>query len=134
MHRAAWYPDNRNASLDKNFAYTPLYLYDYNTTPKATRTLKIKNFFKKTYLKLKINNFNLYISHIFMVTEVGGLILYSSSRSYEVQILIIKLLWCGHLARTRWTCCPFIANCLQQRFAIAILHIKYSLMVRYEYS
>ncbi|WP_228036389.1 hypothetical protein [Dolichospermum flos-aquae] len=39
---------------------------------------------------------------------------YSSSRYYEVQILIIKLLWCGHLARTKCTslkatCC--IWNC-----------------------
>jgi hypothetical protein len=28
---------------------------------------------------------------------------YSSSRYYEVQILIIKLLWCGHLARIKCT-------------------------------
>ena len=28
---------------------------------------------------------------------------YSSSRYYEVQILMIKLLWCGHLARTKCT-------------------------------
>ncbi|MBD2143423.1 hypothetical protein H6F39_19235 [Anabaena sp. FACHB-1250] len=34
---------------------------------------------------------------------IATLISYSSSRYYEVQILIIKLLWCGHLARTRCT-------------------------------
>jgi hypothetical protein len=28
---------------------------------------------------------------------------YSSSRYYEVQILMIKLLWCGHLARIKCT-------------------------------
>ncbi|GCL42193.1 hypothetical protein NIES80_18960 [Dolichospermum planctonicum] len=44
--------------------------------------------------------------------DSGELTIYSSSRSYEVQILIIKLLWCGHLARTRCTslkatCCIF---------------------------
>ncbi|WP_236097200.1 hypothetical protein, partial [Dolichospermum planctonicum] len=38
----------------------------------------------------------------------------------------IKLLWCGHLARTKCTSLNlnlpyYIANCLQQRFAIVIL-------------
>jgi len=42
------------------------------------------------------------ISRIKGCTGWGGGF-YSSFRHYEVQILIIKLLWCGHLARTKCT-------------------------------
>jgi hypothetical protein len=51
------------------------------------------------------------------------------SNIHKVQILIIKLLWCRHLACTKCTSLNlnlpyYIANCLQQRFAIAMLHTK----------
>jgi hypothetical protein len=49
----------------------------------------------------------------FNLTDDNISVLYSSSRYYEVQILIIKLLWCGQDARTRCTslkatCCNII--------------------------
>ncbi|WP_414553074.1 hypothetical protein [Anabaena sp. CCY 0017] len=39
------------------------------------------------------------ISKAEILGHLSASCLYSSSRCYEVQILMIKLLWCGHLAR-----------------------------------
>jgi len=44
--------------------------------------------------------------------------IYSSFRYYEVQILMIKLLWCGHLARTRYTSLKLNLLYLQMRLLI----------------